>query len=167
MDNSEFNTADFSISVGISSEGSDMESKLENLFYTILENLRNDWDLNNSADMLLSLFFYRRILCIESTELSAFIKIEKEDREILQNTFSYLTDNKRDFSAFRYAIINISKQNSILENIYVPLLSALEHEENLERLIRIYNDRNVTQSYRTLIVPKLVKNFKKSVSTNL
>ena len=142
MDNSEFNTADFSISVGISSEGSDMESKLENLFYTILENLRNDWDLNNSADMLLSLFFYRRILCIESTELSAFIKIEKEDREILQNTFSYLTDNKRDFSAFRYAIINISKQNSILENIYVPLLAALEHEENLERLIRIYNDLN-------------------------
>jgi type I restriction enzyme M protein len=142
MDNSELNTSDFGILGGFVSEGGDLESRLENLFYTILENLRNDWDLNNSADLLLTLFFYRRLLCIEENELSVQIKIEKEDRQILLDTFSYLTAQNRDFSDFRYAIINISKQNPILENIYVPLLTALQQEENLERLIKIFNGLN-------------------------
>jgi hypothetical protein len=88
MDNSELNTSDFGILGGFVSEGGDLESRLENLFYTILENLRNDWDLNNSADLLLTLFFYRRLLCIEENELSVQIKIEKEDRQILLDTFS-------------------------------------------------------------------------------
>jgi type I restriction enzyme M protein len=142
MDNSELNTSDFGILGGFVSEGGDLESRLENLFYTILENLRNDWDLNNSADLLLTLFFYRRLLCIEENELSVQIKIEKEDRQILLDTFSYLTAQNRDFSDFRYAIINISKQNPILENIYVPLLTALQQEENLERLIKIFHGLN-------------------------
>jgi len=142
MNNSELNTADLGISDGLPSGQTDSEGRLENLFFTILENLRNNWDSNNSADLLLTLFFYRRLLCADETEFSSFIKIEKEDRQILNGTFSYLTEQNRDFSNFRYAIINISKQNPILENIYVPLLAALQHEENLEHLIRVYHELN-------------------------
>jgi type I restriction enzyme M protein len=142
MDNSEINTANLALTGGFLNGHSDSEGRLENLFYSILENLRNNWDSNNSADLLLTLFFYRRLLCADETEFSPYIKIEKEDRQILNGTFGYLTDQNRDFSDFRYAIINISKQNPILENIYVPLLSVLQHEGNLEHLIRVYNELN-------------------------
>ena len=100
MDNSEINSADLALTGGFLNGHSDSEGRLENLFYSILENLRNNWDSNNSADLLLTLFFYRRLLCADETEFSPYIKIEKEDRQILNGTFSYLTDQNRDFSDF-------------------------------------------------------------------
>ncbi len=112
---------------------------METLFNSTLDALRGAWDLTNSANVLLSLIFYKRILALVEDGVIDFLEIEENDYEVLHQFNKHLVDNRSQaFKDLRYALINIARQNPMLENIFAPLVVALEHEGDLQHLVRVF-----------------------------
>ena len=137
--NININVNSANISGGLIGPESELENKLEVLFLSILDALRGAWDLTDSANVLLTLIFYKRILCLVEEGVIDFIKIEAEDHKVLKELSQQMNEDRgQAFAELRYALINIARQNPILENIFAPLVVALEHEEDLQHLVRVF-----------------------------
>lgn len=140
MENLNYSLNRESISGGpVPAELTDSENKLENLFYSILDTLRGAWDSANSAHVLLTLFFYKRIVSLSEEDEINFIKIDPEDFKVMK-AFSgrMMQDKSSAFSDLRYALINIARQNPQIENIFAPLVVTLEREEDMQHLARVF-----------------------------
>ena len=117
----------------------DIENRLENIFFSILDTLRGAWDSTNSAHVLLTLIFYKRILSLVEENAIDFIQIDPEDLKVMKELNSrLLQDRSKAFGDMRYALINIARQNPQLENIFAPLVVALEREDDLQHLGRVF-----------------------------
>lgn len=139
MDKIEFNIDTTSISGGLTNAEIELENKLEGLFSSTLDALRGAWDLTDSANVLLTLIFYKRILSLVDEGNLSFIKIDEGDYNVLQELNQRLADNRSQaFKDLRYALINIARENPVLENIFAPLVVALEHEGDLQHLVRVF-----------------------------
>ena len=127
--NININVNSANISGGLIGPESELENKLEVLFLSILDALRGAWDLTDSANVLLTLIFYKRILCLVEEGVIDFIKIEAEDHKVLKELSQQMNEDRgQAFAELRYALINIARQNPILENIFAPLVVALEQD---------------------------------------
>lgn len=139
MESININIHQSSISGGLSGTETELENKLELLFLSILDALRGAWDLTDSANVLLTLIFYKRILSLVEEKAIDFIKIDADDHRVLKELSQQLNeDRSQAFADLRYALINIARQNPILENIFAPLVVALEHEDDLQHLVRVF-----------------------------
>jgi type I restriction enzyme M protein len=139
MEKIEFNIDTSSISGGLTSAEQEMENKLEAIFSSTLDALRGAWDLTDSANVLLTLIFYKRIMALVDEGVLSFIKIDEGDYNVLHELNKRLMDDRSQaFKDLRYALINIARQNPVLENIFAPLVVALEHEGDLQHLVRVF-----------------------------
>lgn len=117
----------------------ELENQLDNLFSSSLDALRGTWDLSNSANVLLSLIFYKRLICLQEEGELAFIKISEKQRQILHNFRQQLAQNEQQaFGDLRDALVAISRANPSLENIFAPLMVALQDKADAQHLARVF-----------------------------
>lgn len=116
----------------------EVEQRLETIFSSILDALRGVWDVTNAANVLLSLIFYKRLFSLVDDGTMPFIKINTEDRELVSSFRAELMqDKKKAVRDLSLALIQISKNNPSLKNIFAPLIFAFEQEEDTRHLVQV------------------------------
>ncbi|MCH2044840.1 MAG: N-6 DNA methylase [Saprospiraceae bacterium] len=116
----------------------EMEQRLETIFFSILDALRGVWHANNAANVLLSLIFYKRIVSLVEEKAIPYINIQQKNLDLLYSVrHKIITDPKAAVQALSYALIDISKNNPVLQNTFIPLVTALEQEDNLQHIAQI------------------------------
>lgn len=116
----------------------DAEQRLETIFSSVLDALRGVWDVTNAANVLLSLIFYKRILSLVEEGVVDFIYIDEHNARLIRSLRQqWLTDNLVAVRNLSNALTHISRQNPALHDIFLPLVDALEQEENVQPLMQV------------------------------
>lgn len=114
------------------------EQRLETIFFSVLDALRGVWHTNNAANVLLSLIFYKRVVSLAEEGAIYKIQASKNNIQFLQSVGHEIIANpKAATRRLSLALVDMSQNNPILENTFVPLVTALEQEENLKHIAQI------------------------------
>lgn len=119
-------------------ETNEQAQQLETVFFSTLDSLRGVWDTNNASSVLLSLVFFKRILALNKEGNVDFVEAIDSDYNWANNFKTVVVE--RPEQAMRQLIdtlVQFSKRNAVLKNIFAPLVLALEEEQNAQLLIQV------------------------------
>jgi type I restriction enzyme M protein len=119
-------------------EAKEQVLQLETVFYSTLDALRGVWDVTNASSVLLSLVFYKRILALEKESKINFIDAKEEDYTWTIHFKKNIVEHPEQASRqLIFTLLQFSKRNEQLKNIFAPLVFALEQENNSQLLIQV------------------------------
>lgn len=116
----------------------DAEQRLEYISSSVLDALRAVWEFSNASNVLLSLIFYKRILSLVEEGVVDFLYIDQYNAGLIRTLRQqWLTDKQTAVENLIRALTHISEENPSLHGIFIPLVRALEQEENMQPLMQV------------------------------
>jgi len=104
----------------------DLEQKLESLCSSVLEMLREEWDIYHANHILLSLLFYKRLLALISERKITFISLtEQQLDKIARQAHDTLPNPNELLQTFEETLEALSNQDKALAVIFEPLQRSL------------------------------------------
>lgn len=117
--------------------------RLESLFFELLDRLRFNWKTNEAIQILIVLFFIKRFFEIKNEPKVNFV-FDKDDVDFFSDLeFHYISNPNDSLVKLRILVVNISRNNRELGNIFSPLGFALEKEEDLKIIIEVLIEMNL------------------------
>ena len=114
----------------------EIDHKLESIFSSVFDSLRNIWDVTTATNILVSLVFYKRLFSLEQEQVLDLVSMEQEN--LLHRAQSQLlTDKRLAVQNLSLALTEIAKQNPMLKDIFRPLTQALAEEQNMQPLVQV------------------------------
>jgi type I restriction-modification system DNA methylase subunit len=105
----------------------ELEQRLENIFSAGLEMLRGGWDVQQATQILLALFFNKRLLALVAEKKIDFLTLSAPNALLWENLkHESMPDPARTLCLFEEVLLELIQQNRALSHIFRPLLEALK-----------------------------------------